>query len=128
MSTQIQMNIDTLILENVEHDGRLFDITGTGTWSINIKNLHLKNVKNILVCYYEDTGRIIPKCSSPSIRVCTSNLSTHDFDIYTQFYNHGDSFCFYRESKEWQSQTDASIHHLEESTQQTIQKLYFLLF
>ena len=80
---------------------------------------------NILVCYYEDTGRIIPKCSSPSIRVCTSNLSTHDFDIYTQFYNHCDSFCFYRESKEWQSQTDASIHHLEESTQQTIQKLYF---
>ena len=46
--TSTQMNIDTLILENVEHDGRLFDITGTGTWSINIKNLHFKNIKNII--------------------------------------------------------------------------------
>ena len=46
--TSTQMNIDTLILENVEHDGRLFDITGTRTWSINIKNLHFKNIKNII--------------------------------------------------------------------------------
>lgn len=46
--TNTQMNINTLILEDVEHDGRLFDITGTGTWTINIKNLHLRNIKNII--------------------------------------------------------------------------------
>lgn len=42
--TSTQMNIDTLILENIKHDGYLFDIRGTGTWTVNIKNLHLKNV------------------------------------------------------------------------------------
>ena len=39
-----QMNIDTLVLENIKHNGYLFDIRGTGTWSINIKNLYLKNI------------------------------------------------------------------------------------
>ena len=39
-----QMNIDTLILENIKHDGYLFDIRGAGNWSIKIKNLHLKNI------------------------------------------------------------------------------------
>ena len=39
-----QMNIDTLILENIKHDGYLFDIRGAGNWTINIKNLHLKNI------------------------------------------------------------------------------------
>ena len=39
-----QMNIDTLVLENVTHDGYLFDIRGTGNWTINIKNLYLKNI------------------------------------------------------------------------------------
>ena len=39
-----QMNIDTLIIENVKHDGYLFDIRGTGNWTVNIKNLHLKNI------------------------------------------------------------------------------------
>ena len=46
--TNTQMNINTLILEDVEHDGSLFNITGTGTWTINIKNLHLRNIKNII--------------------------------------------------------------------------------
>ena len=39
-----QMNIETLVLENIKHDGYLFDIRGAGTWSINIKNLYLKNI------------------------------------------------------------------------------------
>ena len=39
-----QMNIDTLIIENVKHDGYLLDIRGTGNWSVNIKNLYLKNI------------------------------------------------------------------------------------
>lgn len=39
-----QMNIDTLVLENIKHDGYLFDIRGTGNWTVNIKNLYLKNI------------------------------------------------------------------------------------
>ena len=42
--TDTQMNIDTLILENIKHDGYLFDIRGAGNWSVNIKNLYLKNI------------------------------------------------------------------------------------
>ena len=42
--TDTQMNIDTLILENIKHDGYLFDVRGTGNWSVNIKNLYLKNI------------------------------------------------------------------------------------
>lgn len=79
---------------------------------------------NVLLCYYEDTGRRIPQCSSASIRECTRQLTSYDFDIFTQFYNHGDNFCFYRESKEWQAKTELSIHRLEDTTQETIQLLY----
>ena len=39
-----QMDIDTLIIENVKHDGYLLDIRGAGNWSVNIKNLYLKNI------------------------------------------------------------------------------------
>ena len=46
--TSTQMNIDTLIMEDIEHDGYLFDIRGTGEWSVNINNLHLRNIKNII--------------------------------------------------------------------------------
>lgn len=78
---------------------------------------------NVLLCYYEDTGRPLPQCSSPLIRECTRQLSTFDFDIFTQLYHHGDSFCFYRESKEWRAKTEASIHKLEDTTSQTIEML-----
>ena len=42
--TDTQMNIDTLILENIKHDGYLLDIRGSGDWTVNIKNLIIKNV------------------------------------------------------------------------------------
>ena len=83
---------------------------------------------NVLLCYYEDTGRQVPQCLSSSIRECTRQLSSYDFDIFTQFFNHGDNFCFYRESKEWQAKTELSIHRLEDTTQETIQLLYNHLF
>ena len=78
---------------------------------------------NVLLCYYEDTGRRLPQCIDSSIRQCTRQLSSFDFDIFTQLYNHGDSFCFYRESKEWQEKTDMSIRHLEDAANETIHLL-----
>lgn len=83
---------------------------------------------NVLVCYFEDTGRRIPQCAYSTIRECTSHLSSFDFDVFTQMYNHGDSFCFYRESKEWQRKTDQSINHLEDVTDETINRLYYILY
>ena len=42
--TDTQINIDTLVIDNVKHDGYLFDIRGTGDWVVHIKNLYLKNI------------------------------------------------------------------------------------
>ena len=95
---------------------------------------------SVLVCYYDDTGtcyrkllskgRPIPLCTKNDIRACTRELSTTDFDIFTQFYNHGDSICFYRESKEWQDRTDRSVRNLEHAATETttlLSKLCFFL-
>lgn len=51
------------------------------------------------------------------MRACTRSLPSSDFDIFTQFYNHADSMCFYRESVEWRRQTDRSIQGLENATE-----------
>lgn len=85
----------------------------------------------VLQCYYHDAGRILPECQSDSIRVCIQTLPSSDFNIYTQFYNHADSMCFYRESKEWQERTDRSIQHLEMAAEKASQLLfspYILLY
>ena len=85
----------------------------------------------VLQCYYQDAGRILPECQSDSIRVCIQTLPSSDFNIYTQFYNHADSMCFYRESKEWQERTDRSIQHLEMAAEKASQLLfspYILLY
>ena len=90
---------------------------------------------NVLICYYDDTGtcnrnvlwkgRTIPSCNKNEIRACTRELST-DFDIYTQFYNHGDSLCYYRESKEWQDRTDRSVRNLENAAEETTSLLSWM--
>ena len=77
----------------------------------------------VFLCYYEDTRRSIPKCDSSNIRECTSQLSPNDFDIFTQFFNHGDSMCYYRESREWQERVDQSVRRLEDATEQTVSLL-----
>ena len=88
----------------------------------------------IMECYFIDTGgneshrshvgRPMPACSEMGdIRSCTKDLSTSNFDIFTQFYNHGDSICFYRESKEWQERTDRSIQKLEDAAETTAELL-----
>ena len=77
----------------------------------------------VLHCYYQDAGRILPECQSDSIRACLQTLPSSDFNIYTQFYNHADSMCFYRESKEWQERTDRSIQHLEMAAEKASQLL-----
>ena len=62
-------------------------------------------------------GRAIPSCDTEHMRACTRSLPSSDFDIFTQFYNHADSMCFYRESAEWRRQTDRSIQGLENATE-----------
>ena len=91
---------------------------------------------NVLICYYDDTGtcnrnvlwkgRTIPSCNKNEIRACTRELSTTDFDIFTQFYNHGDSLCYYRESKEWQDRTDRSVPNLENAAEETTSLLSWM--
>ena len=75
------------------------------------------------MCYYEDTRRSVPKCDSSDVRECTSQLSPNDFDIFTQFFNHGDSMCYYRESREGQERVDQSVRQLEDATEQTVSLL-----
>ena len=79
---------------------------------------------SVFYCYYEDTGRHLPDCDGDIVRSCIKDLSSSEFNIYTQFYNHADSICFYRESKEWQDRTDRSIQYLEKAAEQTNLMLY----
>lgn len=79
---------------------------------------------NVFLCYYEDTRRTLPSCSSSDVRACTQKLSPSDFDIFTQFFHHGDSMCYYRESREWQERVDRSVHKLEKAATQTVAMLY----
>ena len=64
---------------------------------------------SVFHCYYEDTGRHLPDCGGDTVRACIKDLSSSEFNIYTQFYNHADSMCFYRESKEWQERTGFTL-------------------
>ena len=50
---------------------------------------------SVFHCYYEDTGRHLPDCGGDTVRACIKDLSSSEFNIYTQFYNHADSMCFY---------------------------------
>lgn len=43
---------------------------------------------------------------------CLQRLSDFAFQIYTQFYNHIDSVCFYLQSHLWQTQTERSVNSL----------------
>lgn len=86
--TNKQMNIDTLILENVEHDGNLLDIRSTNSMPINIKNLYIRNVdlkasdtENILKYFmYLDTAVTIENLYLENINVDSDNIKTTGFE------------------------------------------------
>lgn len=87
-----QMNIDTLVLENIKHDGYLLDIRGTGTWSINIKNLYLKNIdlsmtssESILKYFgFIDTKVTIENLYIDNVNIDSDRISSTKYECFIE--------------------------------------------
>lgn len=75
-------------------------------------------------CFLMSLGIDIPDCDY-SLKQCFQENDYHpDFvNIFTQFYLHFDSICYFLETKLWQRQTGDLINALSSTSEQTLEKL-----
>ena len=87
---ETQMNIDTLIIENIKHDGYLFDIRGVGNWVINIKNLYLKNIDLSIT----STASVLKYFGFIGVNVTIENLYLDNINIDSNKISSSKYECF----------------------------------
>jgi len=83
---------------------------------------HALTVK-FLECFLRKTGRPMESCDDISQQECTRQMSSEVFNIYTEFFTHTQSICFYLQATEWQVTTEETIDRLTDSSVNVVQRL-----
>ncbi|KAJ1633737.1 hypothetical protein T492DRAFT_837337 [Pavlovales sp. CCMP2436] len=68
-------------------------------------------------CHFEKSGLKTYACDrSASVQTCTSAMATDlngmPYSVYTTFYTHAESMCFYLQSAAFQERTEAAVSSL----------------
>ena len=77
-------------------------------------------------CHWERSGRETYPCpADASFRECTCKERMGDsaFVVYTQFFTHTSSMCYYIRSQLWQDKTETTVNRLSETSVEVVSKL-----
>nr|XP_034953151.1 uncharacterized protein LOC118075349 [Zootoca vivipara] len=65
-------------------------------------------------CHLQRSGRKFPPCEpSSSIRDCTQDMDPVAFGVYTEFFTHAQSICYFLHNEAWQRRAQDTVHRVE---------------
>lgn len=103
-------------------------------WSEAIKQVHVgcksldENIQYYLAllftnCFLEKSGLRDDLCDSSKPEYCVKRMSEKAFNVFTEFFTHTQSICFFLQNEMWQQQTHDTIGKLSETSYQVTKKL-----
>ncbi|XP_062975028.1 uncharacterized protein LOC134393929 [Elgaria multicarinata webbii] len=75
-------------------------------------------------CHLQRSGRRFPRCEpSSSIQDCTQHMDSVAFGVYTEFFTHAHSICYFLHNEAWQERAHETIHRLTSSSETVARQL-----
>ncbi|XP_063150236.1 uncharacterized protein LOC134490847 isoform X2 [Candoia aspera] len=75
-------------------------------------------------CHLQRSGRRFPPCEiGSSIRDCTQHMDPVAFGVYTEFFTHAHTICYFLHNEAWQQQAQDTVHRLISSSETVAQQL-----
>ncbi|KAL8164316.1 UNVERIFIED_CONTAM: hypothetical protein K2H54_048870 [Gekko kuhli] len=61
-------------------------------------------------CHLERSGKVFPPCApASSIRDCTEDMDSVAFGVYTEFFTHAQSICYFLQNEAWQQRAQDTV-------------------
>ncbi|XP_053154904.1 uncharacterized protein LOC128346056 isoform X2 [Hemicordylus capensis] len=77
-------------------------------------------------CHLQRSGRSFPPCEPTScIRDCTQHMDAVAFGVYTEFFTHAHSICYFLHNEAWQQRAENTIHRLTSTSETVAHQLEF---
>ncbi|XP_042307512.1 uncharacterized protein LOC121922319 isoform X2 [Sceloporus undulatus] len=75
-------------------------------------------------CHLQRSGRGFPPCKPhSSIRDCTQHMDSVAFGVYTEFFTHAHSICYFLHNEAWQQRAQDTVHRLTSSSESVARQL-----
>ncbi len=75
-------------------------------------------------CHLAKTGRTQYPCDDDvDLAVCTNDMTTEAYIVFTEFFTHTQSICFYLQSQVWHDATQNVITRLADTSEQVAQQI-----
>ncbi|XP_020648688.3 uncharacterized protein LOC110078646 isoform X2 [Pogona vitticeps] len=75
-------------------------------------------------CHLQRSGRSFPPCEPhSSIRDCTQHMDPVAFGVYTEFFTHAHSICYFLHNEAWQQRAQDTVHRLTSSSETVARQL-----
>ncbi|XP_028568025.2 uncharacterized protein LOC114587638 [Podarcis muralis] len=75
-------------------------------------------------CHLQRSGRKFPPCEpSSSIRGCTQDMDPVAFGVYTEFFTHAQSICYFLHNEAWEQRAQDTMHRLTSSSETVARQL-----
>ncbi|KAJ7317484.1 hypothetical protein JRQ81_003646 [Phrynocephalus forsythii] len=75
-------------------------------------------------CHLQRSGRTFPPCEPhSSIRDCTQHMDPVAFGVYTEFFTHAHSICYFLHNEAWQQRAQDTVHRLTSSSETVAHQL-----
>ncbi|XP_060679215.1 uncharacterized protein LOC132813700 isoform X2 [Hemiscyllium ocellatum] len=75
-------------------------------------------------CHLESSGKSFPACpESAGVQSCVGSLDSVSFLVYTEFFTHAHSICYYLQSELWHQQMEETITRLRVTSESVSRQL-----
>ncbi|XP_066470434.1 uncharacterized protein [Tiliqua scincoides] len=75
-------------------------------------------------CHLQRSGKRFPPCEpSSTIRHCTQHMDSVAFGVYTEFFTHAHSICYFLHSEAWQQRAQDTVHRLMSASETVAHQL-----
>nr|XP_003215779.2 PREDICTED: uncharacterized protein LOC100565946 isoform X1 [Anolis carolinensis] len=106
-------------------------VVGLGPWSklmLAVGNwMRISKARIALAfahCHLQRSGRRFPPCEPhSSIRDCTQHMDAVAFGVYTEFFTHAHSICYFLHNEAWQQRAQDTVHRLTSSSESVARQL-----
>ncbi|KAJ6655348.1 hypothetical protein lerEdw1_005540 [Lerista edwardsae] len=75
-------------------------------------------------CHLQRSGKRFPPCEPGStIRDCTQHMDPVAFGVYTEFFTHVQSICYFLHNEAWQQRAQRTVHRLTSASETVAHQL-----
>ncbi|XP_060109244.1 protein brambleberry-like [Heteronotia binoei] len=75
-------------------------------------------------CHLERSGKRFPPCPpASSIRDCTQDMDSVAFGVYTEFFTHAQSICYFLQNEVWQQRAQDTVLRLTSASEDVAHQL-----